>query len=123
MAAGKDQTQALVRNRLIGLGVAGFFELRKDLALGRLVTGGCGASYPVDGPPSRHRQKPRGPVARRSVTTPADKCFRHGVLQGIFGEVEIPELSYQNGQDGARILLVDAGEHFIVSAKGGHWRS
>jgi hypothetical protein len=104
MAAGEDQLQPLVRERLLfhlllhGLGRIEQAGLRDE----RAVT-----TQPVDRLVARRRGQPRARIVRLAGARPALGGDRERFLSGLLGEVEVAEEADQVGQDTAPFVAED----------------
>src|SRR5207253_10783776 len=68
------------------------------------------APGPVDRAVPRRGDEPARGIARHPVRRPPLERRRHGVLEGVLGELEIAEDRHQSGEDAATFLAEDARE-------------
>ena len=115
VTAREHQRQPLVAQRAVFVGKPITLSLetsqRRDLRV--LAPLDCDSSEPVNGLPSRRRDKPTRRVRRHTVNGPTFERSRDRVLQGILGQVDVPDRAHQHGQDPARLILQRAGERLV----------
>jgi hypothetical protein len=103
MAAGEDEAQAFIGNR-VHLVVLFLFQLGQACEQLGLVRERAVAANAVDRPVSGGRDDPGGGIRGRSVLGPACKRGRERVLYRVLGEVEVTEDADQDRNRAAPLL-------------------
>jgi hypothetical protein len=119
MAAGEDQLEPLVRERLL-------LHVLRHLVLSRLgqlqQACLCGeravATQAVDRPVACRRRQPRAGIGRLAGLRPALGGDRERFLGGLLGEFEVAEEADQVGEDAAPLLAEDLLEQPYCSTRG-----
>jgi hypothetical protein len=106
VAAGEDQTQAIVHDGAV-LGVGRMCLLIKAKELAEAVgpvSHRAVAPQPVDCAAPRGHRDPRPGPGWNAVATPGGDCIRESVLHGVLGELEVTNMTDQGGEDGSALV-------------------
>ena len=120
MAAGEDQLEPLVRERLLVHLLHLLFHGLGHLEQARLL-GECAlAAQAVDRAVAGGDRQPRARIGRRAVARPALCSSRERLLRGILGEIEVAEEADQAGEDAAPLIAEDLLEQRLPLHQGPH---
>ena len=108
MAAGEDQAQAVVANRLLQDLVSGRIGNLLD-DIGMVVKAGEArvSANPVDGLEAADRDKPGDRVGRHTVTRPLLCGGGKGVMFGVLGQLKAPEQPDEGRENASPVTAVD----------------
>lgn len=99
MTARENELQTIVGDRgvgFIGRAVRVVIDGRQNLKLGLICNRGLHAPQAVDGAPLGNSHQPGAGIGRHHVP-PLAQGFGHGVLVGVFGEIEVVKLFDERG--------------------------
>src|SRR6266446_9202872 len=101
MAAGKHQFEPLIRNRCIfHLGCSSlFFLLDQFLQKYLFASQGSGAAQAVNGLAPRRGGNPGTRITWDAIYGPAFQGDKHGILQRILGQLEVPHGTDKSGEN------------------------
>jgi hypothetical protein len=108
VAAGEYETQAIVLDTLVVVERLRVGGDGVDL-VGNIVDGveSRAPAYAVDGLETTGRDEPRARIVRYTIARPLLQRRLEGIVQRLFGDVEITEQADQRGEDTARLRAVD----------------
>jgi hypothetical protein len=101
VAAGEEQPQAVVRDRVHGL--VGLLAAAQGLQLAQLLRVAALAAQAVDRAVARGAHDPAAGVGRDSVARPAFHRRGECLLNGLLGQVEVAENPDQGGDRPSRL--------------------
>jgi hypothetical protein len=121
MAAGEDQLEPLVRERLlvhllVHLDFHGLGHIEQARLLGECAL----AAQAVNGAIARGDRQPRARIGRRAFARPALRGSRERLLRRFFGEIEVAEEADQVGEDAAPLVAEDLLEQRLPLHQGPH---
>src|SRR5580693_8292774 len=114
MAAGEDQTEAIVLKAVLFIGpfrrTRLRFEISQELVLRCIKS--CAATQSVNGFESGRRNQPWSRVAGYSTPRPQAQRSRKGFVHRFLGKIKIAEQADQSCQDSSRIRAIKGVEQF-----------
>ena len=106
VTTGEDQPQAVVFHIFTTpVGLFQFFELRQQQRL-RGFEAGAAAQH-IDGLETPGGHQPGARTVRHAIALPALDCDEERLVQGFFGEIEIPQQANQRRQNPPRVFAID----------------
>src|SRR5271170_208912 len=108
MAAGKDETEAVVLKAVLFLGAFRRTRLRFEIAheLGLRGIKSCPSTQSIDGFESGRRNQPGSRIAGYSVPRPQAQRSRKGFVHRLLSKIKITEQADQSCQDSSRIHAI-----------------
>src|SRR5271167_1967299 len=114
MAAGKDETEAVVLKAVLFLGAFRRTRLRFEIAHELFLRGikSCPSTQSINGFESGCRNQPWSRVAGYSTARPQAQRSRKGFVHRLLGKIKITEQADQSCQDSSRIHAIKGVEQF-----------